>query len=141
MRRAQTEAPRAAGRGLVTPAGAPRRTPWPRPERGISDDPLALPRRSRLHRADQVPPHRGGARLALSLFALQLALNAAWSWIFFGLHRIGFGLADLLLLLVVLLATTAAFFRHDRVAGALLVPYVAWASFATALNAAFWTLN
>ena len=82
-----------------------------------------------------------GARTALALFALQLALNAAWSWVFFGLHRIGLGLADLVLLLLVLLATTVAFFRHDRVAGWLLVPYVAWASFATALNAAIWRLN
>lgn len=83
----------------------------------------------------------GGNRLALGLFAGQLALNAAWTCIFFGLHRPGWALADLAAMWALILATLIAFWARTPAAGALLVPYLAWVSFAAYLNFAFWRLN
>lgn len=82
-----------------------------------------------------------GARSALVLFALQLALNLGWSILFFGLRQIGLALIEILILLATLVATTLAFRRIDGIAALLLVPYVAWVSFATVLTAAVWRLN
>lgn len=82
-----------------------------------------------------------GARVALLLYGVQLVLNAAWSWLFFGLQRPGLAFAEILLLWSAILATLIAFWRHRKLAGALLVPYLAWVSFATALNWAIWQLN
>ncbi len=81
------------------------------------------------------------ARVALLLFALQLMLNGAWSWIFFGMHRPGWALGEILLLWIALAATLIAFARHSRLAAALLVPYLAWVSFAAILNGMIWRLN
>jgi translocator protein len=83
----------------------------------------------------------GGARGALTLFFLQLALNAGWSVVFFGLRAPGWALLEIALLWIAIVATTWAFFRHSRLAGALMVPYIAWVTFAAALNAAIWQLN
>lgn len=80
-------------------------------------------------------------RLALGVFVVQLALNAAWSWIFFGLHRMGLAFAEILVLWLLIAATTALFWRIDRLAGALFLPYWAWVSFAAVLNATLWQLN
>jgi benzodiazapine receptor len=82
-----------------------------------------------------------GAKLALGLFVVQLVLNAAWSWLFFGEHRIGLALADLAALWLTLAATLLAFWVHRPLAAFLLVPYLAWVSFAALLNFAFWRLN
>lgn len=79
--------------------------------------------------------------LAAALWLLQLAANAAWSWLFFGRRRIGAALVDLGMLLVLVAATTAVFFRIDAVAGGLMVPYLAWAAFAGALNVSIWRRN
>jgi len=68
-------------------------------------------------------------------------LNLIWSLVFFGLRNIGAALGEIVILLIAILATTAAFWRHDRPAGMLLVPYAAWVSYATLLNAALWRLN
>jgi benzodiazapine receptor len=87
---------------------------------------------------------RGGfaaQRLALSLFSLQLLFNALWSPAFFGLRNPALALVDILLLWLALLATVLTFWRRSRVAGALLIPYLAWVSFASALNFALWRLN
>lgn len=81
------------------------------------------------------------ARLALTLFALQLALNLAWSIVFFGWRSIGAALIEIVFLLLAVLATTLAFWRRDRVAGMLFIAYAAWVTFATVLNAALWRLN
>lgn len=78
---------------------------------------------------------------ALRLFAVQLALNAAWSPLFFGLRSPAAGLVDIAALWLVVAATIVAFFRIAPVAGALLVPYGLWVTFAAALNAAIWRLN
>jgi translocator protein len=86
-------------------------------------------------------PARPIPRAPLALFALQLVLNGAWSWLFFGLKRPDLALVDIGLLWIVLALTTAAFWRRRRVAGALLVPYLLWVSFATYLNAALFILN
>jgi tryptophan-rich sensory protein len=81
------------------------------------------------------------AALPLSLFAVQLLLNVAWSWIFFGLHQPGWAFVEILALWLAILATTVLFFRRSKTAGWLLVPYLAWVSFAGALNFAIWQMN
>ncbi len=81
------------------------------------------------------------AALPLGLFALQLVLNAAWSWIFFGRHEIGLAFIEILILWIAILATCIAFWRLNPVSGYLLVPYLLWVSFASVLNFAIWRLN
>jgi tryptophan-rich sensory protein len=78
---------------------------------------------------------------ALALFLVQLALNAAWSWLFFGLHQIGWALVDLAALWLAIGATLLAFWAHRPLAGLLLVPYLLWVSFAALLNLQLWRLN
>jgi len=80
-------------------------------------------------------------RAALGLYALQLVLNGLWSFLFFGLRSPGWALVDVALLWLVILVTTLVFWRSSRWAGALFVPYLAWVSFASALNWAIWKLN
>ncbi|MBK1661259.1 TspO/MBR family protein [Paracraurococcus ruber] len=82
-----------------------------------------------------------GAGLALGLWALQLALNAAWSWIFFGMKRMDWALAELVALWLALAATILAFAPHSAIAAWLLVPYLVWVSFAGFLNWTIWRLN
>ena len=77
----------------------------------------------------------------LGLYVLQLALNFAWSFIFFGAHAIGAALVEIALLFAVVVLTLRDFWRLDRIAGWLLVPYAAWVLFAGVLNAAIWRLN
>jgi tryptophan-rich sensory protein len=79
--------------------------------------------------------------LAMGLYALQLVLNAAWSFIFFGLRNPAAGLAEIALLWLVIAATGAAFWTVKPLAGLLLIPYLAWVSFAAVLNFALWRLN
>jgi benzodiazapine receptor len=81
------------------------------------------------------------ARAALALFLAQLAVNALWSWLFFAWRRGALAAADIVLLDVLVLATIVAFWRHRPLAGALLLPYLAWVAFATALNVAVWRMN
>ncbi len=78
---------------------------------------------------------------AFGLFAAQLALNFAWSLIFFGQHRIGVALIEIAVLWLAILATIVAFWSIRPLAGALLVPYLAWVSVAMYLNAGIWRLN
>lgn len=82
-----------------------------------------------------------GARKALSLFVAQLAANALWSFLFFAWRLGALAFADILLLWALILATLIAFWRISIAAGALLLPYLAWVSFAVALNFATWQLN
>ena len=81
------------------------------------------------------------AIVPLSFFVLQLALNAAWSWLFFGRHEPGAAFIDLLALWVVILVTIILFWAREPLAGILLLPYLAWVSFAGALNGTIWRLN
>jgi len=82
-----------------------------------------------------------GAPGALGVYGLQLALNLAWSFVFFGAQAIGAGLVVIALLLAAVLANARLFFAIERPAGWLLVPYAAWVTFAIVLNAALWRLN
>jgi translocator protein len=82
-----------------------------------------------------------GAPAALGLFLLQLVLNAAWSWLFFGLRRPDLAALEILILWAAIAATIVAFWRVRPLAGWLLVPYLLWVSFAAALNVAIWRLN
>jgi tryptophan-rich sensory protein/uncharacterized protein YbjT (DUF2867 family) len=87
---------------------------------------------------------RGGfvsQRRPLTLFLAQLALNAAWTPLFFGLHLPGLAFAEILLLWLAIAATLTSFRGVSRAASWLLAPYLAWVSFATALNFALWRLN
>ena len=87
---------------------------------------------------------RGGfatQRRPLVLFLVQLALNATWTPLFFGLHRPGVAFAEILLLWLAIAWTLAAFWRVQRAAVWLLVPYLAWVSFAAVLNGMLWRLN
>jgi translocator protein len=81
------------------------------------------------------------ARPALNLFFIQLVLNFAWSLLFFGLHSPILALIDIFAMWIMIVFTTRAFFKIAKPAGWLLVPYLAWVSFATILNASIWWLN
>ena len=82
-----------------------------------------------------------GARTALTVYAVQLVLNALWTPLFFGAGLFGVAFAEIVLLWGSIVATIVLFARHSRPAAAMLVPYLAWVSFAAALNFAIWTLN
>lgn len=83
----------------------------------------------------------GSRGAALAVFAIQLALNLAWSLLFFGAKQVGLALLDIVVLLMAIVATMAAFARVERVASWLLAPYFAWVAYASALNFAIWRLN
>lgn len=80
-------------------------------------------------------------RIGIGLFGLQLVLNFGWSWIFFTRHDLGAALAEILALWLTIAATVVAFAAVRRSAAALLVPYLAWTTFATILTASIWQLN
>ncbi len=86
----------------------------------------------------------GGVRpaaVALGLWSAQLLVNAVWPGVFFGLEAFGPAIAVIVLLDVVVIATIVAMARIDRVAAWLLVPYLGWILYATALNTSIWALN
>lgn len=80
-------------------------------------------------------------RNALTLFLIQLVFNALWSWLFFAWKLGAWAFADILLLWVLIMATLVSFWRVSKLAGALLIPYLLWVTFAGALNHALWQLN
>lgn len=82
-----------------------------------------------------------GASSAITIFLIQLALNAMWSVIFFGLRSPSWALIEIILLWTVVLATTILFWRISTLSGALIVPYLAWVTYAAYLNAGIWRLN
>jgi tryptophan-rich sensory protein len=87
---------------------------------------------------------RGGpaaAKVPLALYLFQLALNALWTWLFFRWRLGGWALLEIIVLWLVLLFTVVRFWRVRAAAGALLLPYWAWVTFATALTAATWQRN
>jgi benzodiazapine receptor len=83
----------------------------------------------------------GRRRVALAVFLAQLAANALWSWLFFAWHRGGLAFGEVVVLLAMIGATAALFWRVRRLAGALLLPYLMWVGFATALTYAIWRRN
>jgi len=82
-----------------------------------------------------------GWRRELNLWAVQLLLNLAWTPLFFGADLLGWALLEIGLLWVAVIATIALFWRVSRPAAWLLVPYLAWVSYASALNAGIWLMN
>lgn len=88
----------------------------------------------------ELPPSRQRT-LGLGLFLLQLALNLAWSWIFFHKHAIGAAAVEVALLWCAIGAATIVFSRVSATAAWLMVPYWAWVTFASILNATIWSLN
>lgn len=83
----------------------------------------------------------GGAGAFLTVYVAQLALNAAWTPLFFGLGWYGWALVDIVLLDIAVAVAIALAWRHSKVAALLLVPYLAWALFASALTLAIRLLN
>jgi tryptophan-rich sensory protein len=84
---------------------------------------------------------QGDAAVPMTMFGIQLVFNAAWSWLFFGLHSPGAAFIDIVLLWMAIVATTVAFWLCSTLAGILFVPYLVWVSFATMLTFAIWRLN
>jgi tryptophan-rich sensory protein len=82
-----------------------------------------------------------GASAAITIFLVQLALNAAWSAIFFGLRAPGLALVEIGLLWAAILTTIILFWRLSMFSGAILVPYLVWVTYAAYLNAGIWRLN
>jgi benzodiazapine receptor len=87
------------------------------------------------------PAGFAGAAPALTLFVIQLVLNALWSYLFFGLHRPDLALLCIVALWIAILLVVILFWRADRRAGALMLPYLAWVGFASCLNLALWRMN
>ena len=86
-------------------------------------------------------PVSSARTLGLGLFLVQLALNLAWSWIFFRKHAIGAAAIEVALLWCSIGATTVLFSQVSATAAWLMAPYWAWVSFASILNATIWRLN
>lgn len=85
---------------------------------------------------------RSGRRsTALVLFFVQLGLNVLWSGIFFANRQIGWAAVEIVALLLAIVITTVLFWRIRTAAGALMLPYLAWVTFATALTISIWSLN
>lgn len=82
-----------------------------------------------------------GAALPLTVFAVQLVLNAIWSYLFFGLRNLGLALAEMGTLWLSIVAMIVTFAPISGLAATLLVPYLLWVSFAWVLNLAIWRLN
>lgn len=89
----------------------------------------------------KAPDPQSLKRTAILFFAIQLTFNFAWSFIFFGLHRTGWALAEIVMLWLFILFTIIWFGKINKTAVWLLVPYFFWVSFATVLNFTIWRLN
>ena len=81
------------------------------------------------------------ARRTVSLYSAQLTLNALWSILFFGLRQPGAALVEIVVLWAVLVLILIRYWKLNRLAAGLWIPYVAWVTFAVILNAAIWSLN
>ena len=84
---------------------------------------------------------RTDVKWALGLFAVQLVLNVLWSLIFFGMQNPGAALIEIVIFWIAIAATIIAFYRISPAAAFLMVPYLAWVTFASYLNYSFWRLN
>ena len=81
------------------------------------------------------------AALALGVYVFQLALNAAWSWLFFGRHELGYAYMEIMALWIAIYWTIQEFWKLNALSGILLLPYLLWVSFAAVLNLTLWRLN
>ncbi|MFC0284706.1 TspO/MBR family protein [Camelimonas abortus] len=89
----------------------------------------------------RLPAGTVGKGAGVTLFYIQLALNAAWSWMFFAMHSPLAGMINIVIQLFFIVLTLSVFRRLDRVAALCLVPLLAWVAFATALTVSIWKLN
>ena len=89
----------------------------------------------------RLPKESKTRRLGLTLFYVQLVLNAAWPWMFFGAHSPLLGVINIIPQFLVILVTVGTFYRLDRLAAWCLVPLVAWVGYASILTIAIWQLN
>lgn len=89
----------------------------------------------------RLPQTSAARRSALTLFFVQLTLNVAWSWMFFGANSPLLGIINIIPQLLVIIAAVVAFYRLDKAAAWCLAPLAAWVAFASALNVAIWRLN
>ena len=89
----------------------------------------------------RLPRATSGRTLALIFFFVQLALNAVWSWMFFGANSPGLGLVNIVPQLLVIVVTIGLFHQLDRIAAWCLIPLAAWVAFASVLNFSIWWLN
>ena len=83
----------------------------------------------------------GSKKIAFWVFGIQLAMNVIWSILFFGLHRPDLALIEIFILWLAILANIFVFYSISKPAGILLMPYLAWVSFAIYLNYSIWRLN
>lgn len=84
---------------------------------------------------------KGGPAPLIYLFFFQLVLNALWSYLFFGANRPDLAFYEIILLWTAILVMMALFWRRSATAGALILPYLLWVSFASVLNHSLWKLN
>ena len=80
-------------------------------------------------------------KIALGVFGVQLVLNAVWSFLFFGLQSPFYALIEIGVLWIAITATMFVFYRINKTAMYLLIPYIVWVSFAAVLNYSIWILN
>ena len=78
---------------------------------------------------------------AIWLFVIQFILNLCWSLIFFNLHQTGWAFVEIIVMLIFIVLTIISFYKIDKTAAYLLLPYICWVSFATVLNGSIWFLN
>ncbi|MGV3460658.1 MAG: TspO/MBR family protein [Flavobacterium sp.] len=90
---------------------------------------------------DKIEQQRETVRKGIIFFWIQLALNALWSYLFFGLHNPMLAVIEIVLLWLMIYETFVQFNKVSKVAGYLLIPYILWVTFAAVLNASIWWLN
>ena len=90
---------------------------------------------------DKIDTQKETVKKGLTFFAIQLGLNALWSYLFFGLQNPLLALIEIVLLWLMIYETFIQFNKVNKIAGYLFIPYILWVSFALILNAAIWWLN
>lgn len=90
---------------------------------------------------DRIEAEKEVVKKALVFFAIQLVLNALWSYLFFGLHNPMLAGLEIIVLWLMIFETYIQFAKINKIAGYLLLPYLAWVSFAAVLNGTIWWLN
>lgn len=90
---------------------------------------------------DRMESNTALVKKALVVFAIQLALNALWSYLFFGLKNPMLALIEIVILWLMIYETYVQFGKINKIAGYLFIPYLLWVSFAMVLNASIWWLN
>ena len=81
------------------------------------------------------------AKIPLIVYCIQLILNWLYTPILFGLQALGYGFVEIIILWVFIVATAILFYRVDKIAGFIIIPYITWVTFATVLNYTLWDLN